>query len=216
MADRILGTLLKSLERVYRFPSAQKGSPSDFELDLPIQPVHDMSQMAEVGSGVSPVNDGLWVFTRRHEHVANGTISSTPSVWDTSIPVANGFIRPAQTEYAWWIFDSWCYGDDQVDYSAAYDGIAHGSASVGPYIAGASLQRRMLHYWTTITANGGIQGATEWNPIPYPIRVLDNQVATISSYWFLMSTAAVGGTINVDFNMMFGMWPRGVLAPGAR
>jgi len=217
MADKILGTLLRALERVYKFPSAQKGSPDSFELDLPIQPIHDLSKMAILGSGIAPINDGYWIQTARHAHVAVGQLTSTPSPFDNSLPVANGFpATRSQRDLAWWMIDSWSYNDDFGDFSDARDAINHGSATVGPYAVGAQLRRRILHYWSTRAGSDNLQDSDLYVvDTGFPLRVLENQISTISAFWYLLSNSQNVGTVNIDFNMLFWMGPPGVCPPKA-
>lgn len=217
MADRILGTLLKALERVYRFPSAQKGAPDSVELDLPIQTVHDLSNIAEYGSGLAPINDGFWVFTNRHVHAAGGTLVNTPTPFDTSLPVANGF--PANrgggiTEMVWWFYNTWCETSSGGNYSSSRDYIVHGSATVGPYVTGASLQKMLLHYWIGQQEGSCVEDSDSLVWKQWPIRVLQNPSSTISAYWRCQSVST--GATNIDFNMMCWFGPKGILAPGVR
>ena len=217
MADRILGRLLKPLEKVYRFVGAQKGAPDTFELDLPIQPVHDLSRMAGIRSSVGPINDGFWNFTARHVHAGAGTITSTPSPWTSS--VANGF--PASRggsapEIAWWIYNIWVIASNS-NVSSGFAAVIHGSATVGPYVAGGSPKGEPL-FWGIrrfggLTATDQVMGhdADEYLTVPWPIRVMDNPDGILPAYmWYQSTTAGVG---NVDFNQKLWFGPSGVLPP---
>ena len=83
MATSILSRVLQSLQSIYSFPNAQKSAPGDIELDLPIQPVHDVSKLSHIGSALGPLA-GWWIGSTIHTHAAVGTITSTPSPYDGS------------------------------------------------------------------------------------------------------------------------------------
>lgn len=216
MPDRILGPVLRTFEKLYRFPSAQKGSPSEVEMDLPIQVVHDASRLPVFSSAIAPINDGFWIQTGRHAHVAVGGLISTLSIFDNSLPVANGF--PAtldKKETAAWYWDSWLMCSDGGDFNYGIDALQHGSATVGRYVSGASLQRRILHYWDDVVNTMGVQDSNERpDRPPYPIRLLTNPNSTVSAFWWIQTAADNAGTNNIDFNALWWLGPIGVGPPG--
>jgi len=218
MADRILGRLLRPLEKVYKFPGAQKGAPDSFELDLPIQPVHDVSRMASVRSATGPINDGFWNFTSRIVHAGASILSTTPSPWSAS--VANGFPEDRggnAPEVAWWIYNIWVTlsSNSLVNLGAA---VVHGSATVGPYITGASAKMQPLIYCETSAPYGvgtdrwALEKSTIQATPNFPLRVMDNPSGLLPAYNWYQSQST--GPMNVDFNQQMWMGPAGVMPPG--
>lgn len=218
MADRILSRILRPLEKIYRFPGAQKGAPDTFELDLPIQPVHDVSQMAGFKSATWPINDGFFSFIERHTHAGAGTIASTPSPWTAAVgngfPVNRGGVAP---DICWWIINGWVTASN-FQGSAFLIGVVHGSATVGVAVAGSSAKMEPVRYFHTDVLGGtgtdyfGVENASFLLPNSCPVRVMDNPSGLLQSYSWLQSTAAAA--VNVDFQQKLWMGPSGILPPG--
>ena len=219
MPSKILGRLLRPLDQVYRFVGAQKGAPEEFELDLPIQPVHDLSSMAAFRSASWPINDGLLNFTTRLVHAGASTLSTTPSPWSGS--VANGFPTDRGGNYpeiCWWIYRTWVTASN-AGFTRAIAMVIHGSATVGISSGvGASAKAEPVFF-----GDGGTPAgiATDYvvlsdsddfiNNVPFPIRVMDNPSGLIDSYMWVQSTST--GVVNMDFNTKIWMGPSGVRPP---
>jgi len=216
MPDPILGRVLRGLERVYNFRTSQKGSPDSFELDLPIQPVHDLSSQATIGSGVGP-NDGFWIQCDRHAHVAVGVLETTPSFRQPDAST-NGY--PTTPSYdpvpsMVWQYASWvATTTGGADFSY---GIMAGSFQArmsGPVDNGGGVVQGPL-WWHGSAILGGLIRNELYDQgfRPFPCMMSDIQSGALDFEIYIRSAADNAGTEELHFNTLFWLGPRGVNPP---
>lgn len=214
MADRIFAGVLKGLERIYKFPSAQRGAPSDLELDLPIQCVHDMDSLATMGAGVGRQN-GFWVGGGQHAHVGVGTLITTPDPFNATV-AANEFPDPIDArDWSIWIYDVWANADDNADFNYMILSMVQASRARGPWGSGTgSILRRNILDGSVVSDEAVIGNTVNYNAVPMPFRIMRNEGGGVGdSFLRFVSAAKVAGTCNIAINYNFWLGPKGLAPP---
>jgi len=96
VATRFLAKPLSVLDRLYRFVEGQ--SPTQVELSLPVQMVHDVSRQAELGAAAM----GFFISGQDNVHAGVGTIEAS---WDPYQEVA--YLFPNVTDLWVWLIAPW-------------------------------------------------------------------------------------------------------------
>lgn len=214
MPDTYLSRILKGLERMYQFPSAQKGAPSDVELDLPIQVVQDVDGLATMGAGVGRQN-GFWLWNVGITHVATGSIIATPNPFLPAV-AGNGFpaIIDARDDSIW-LYDIWGNSDDIGDVNSVMVSHAHGSIAVGPSNGVGGPQVWQPMFYATASNDSAFTPLSTARYFPtWPIRILRNEGGgAADSFMRFRSIADNAGTVTNTMQMMIWLGPKGVSPP---
>ncbi len=212
MPEPILGPVLKALERLYTFRTAQRGAPDAMELSLPIQPVHNMDRLAAMGSPRGRQN-GFWIGGGQHVHTIVGGLVTTP---DPFAPAINTNEYPALVDArdeSIWLYDCWMIQNDPADFVIGSLDHVQGSTSRGPWGAGVgAIIDKPLLYGTAVFNEFVTQTGTlnRW----WPFRVLRNEGGGIGDSFLQFNTSAgVGGTLTVTMNYLFWLGPKGIIPP---
>lgn len=221
MATTILSRILRNLKNVYKFPSDQKSAPGDVELDLPIQCVHDMSSISEIGAARG-FSDGWFIAKTIIIHTATGELES--NIFPRSATVRFG-VYGAETpifkasESTLWLFDAWGASDESVggDFSSFTSGIRYGAYSVGPAEplgVTSAVFDRMLIYGTSVRAIGSSQYGVEnsLNEAPYPLPLPYQETGTLTDdpLLYVRSKADGTGTVEMTWFWLLSNMPKGV------
>lgn len=216
---RYLSTVLKNLEKVYRFTSSQLTAPEEIELEVPIQLVHDVSRDSKYGSGVGQ-NEGYWLLHAANTHTITGTLTFSIDPTNPSQRL-NGFPAYDPDKFQLWIIRAWIDVTETVDNKEAGIFLTHSATSIGPAGAAAVQVARdniVSALNTLVTSSGGLPMRSDANngvlqsqfhPIPL-LQTGDIAAATIG----FTSTADGGGTVGYDFNVMIWLGRRGATPPG--
>jgi len=215
MSTQILGNLLRSLDKVYRFRSAQHGAPESFELELPIQPVHDVGPEARLGAAPGMFS-GWYVWATHHTHVGVGYITSTPSLKNPTI-AQNGF--PAVWDAA--VYQPWLYRvdaayDDAADTVDAYFWLRQGTGTIAVDSAGSAspVVDNMLFRSVANFSNGTLMPSNNFTRfMPVPMLTRPGRSVLNESLGIFKTGAAVGGTVTYDINVLFWMGVIGTPPP---
>lgn len=214
MGAPILGQVLKALERIYTFRTAQKGSPEEFELDLPIQPVQDLGEIAKLGAAIGP-NGGWWYASTFNVHVVNGSLTSTLDVFAPGA-VENGFPDGFDlSKFQAWVYDSWADVTTEANFNAASAKVTPGLSGFGPTAAGGVGQATKTLWFNVGVYVGGVTGGTTkiFSAPSQPMPLLDAPGAANRSLLVGTSTADVAGILTVRFNWLIWIGPLGVNPP---
>lgn len=219
MPDQILGRVLRSLERVYSFRTAQKGAPDSFELDLPIQPVQDLSEMAALGSAVGPA-DGWWIIATLHTHVAVGSIESTPNFRSPTNSRNQYPPAPAYdpSEQMVWVYNSWMrVSTNGADFAYGTVEAVYQAQTLGPQQGtGAVVTGPVLFYADGPLPSGGVAilpDLTAEQRFPLPGIMSANLAGSLDFELLVRTTADNGGSESIYTNTLFWLGNRGVRPP---
>lgn len=221
MASRILSRILRNLSNVYQFPSEQKSAPDELEMDLPIQSVQDLNELAVIGSARG-FSDGWFLGKSVIIHVATGELES--NLFPRSAPVRYGVygagipIWPAH-EYGLWLYDAWGTSDESVggDFSSFTSGLRYGAYTVGP--AGpmgitSTTFDRLLIYGTAVRAIGqsvyGVENSLNEPAYPFPMPYQDTGTLTDDPLLYMRSKADGTGTVEMTWFWLLSNMPKGV------
>lgn len=217
MATKYLSRVLRGIDDVFNFRSSQKGAPSDVELDLPVQTVLDVGRYADYGAGRFGENFGWWIMGTSNIHTIVGKLIQTLSL-QNAFANLNGYESGwDEDDFMAWVFRAWCTNTDQNDFADCQTMIQNSATSVGP--GGASGQAAVRHMIFRGEASIGV--ASGDRPIfslnepsesllPMPI-LARNDIAGANIV--MNSNADNAGTVEVDFNLLFWLGPKGVLPP---
>lgn len=219
-----LGSVLKSLSKVYSFKSGGPQAPVDFETTLPIQPVHDLSPMASLGAAVGPY-DGFWILNVQLTHVAVGQLLTTPfitapTVSDHGFPPGPNSYDPDKDQV--WVYDQWAHTDDTTDFQYLTLAIANSWYGVGCRSGAATVMipRCTLHTATSRPAAAGgfiFAGdvAGEYENVVWPLPMLRSVGTGLldDPHFTVYSSADNLGTETVSTFFLFWLGPKGVPPP---
>lgn len=215
MATGILASVLRSLSNVYRFTSGGVSAPSEFELDLPIQGVHDLSTMAGLGAAIGP-SDGFWVQETEFTHVAVGTIIFNASMRFPAT-VYNGY--PPIPSYnpetqQCWIYQSWGYCTDDSDFNYMLISILHAESSIGPVgTTAVGILPHLIFRSTTVVRNLCLPTHDMLEGRPTPILLAPQDTSATDAFLECVSVAdTLGTTVNTCCNLIW-VGPKGVRPP---
>jgi len=216
-----LSTVLRSLERVYRFRSSQRTAPDELELDVPIQVVHDVSRMAQYGTGVGPKNFGFWIAAFQNVHTVTGNLTGTMQL-DNPTNSLNGYPDTfSADDFQAWIMRAWMDSTDTGDMAGAQVIMGHSASSIGPTgVAGVIANDIVvMGDGSAPAANADGSGRTiiqnsepsNWFHRPVPLLQKEDGSAALMKF---TSTADGAGTVTVDFNVLFWLGRKGATPPG--
>lgn len=217
-----LSTVLRTLERLYRFRSSQLTAPEEIELGVPIQLVNDVSRMAMYGSGVGD-NLGYYLAHLKTTHTVNGTLTLaiTPN---NPTQALNGWPSTYNPDrFQLWILRAWADNNDPTDFVRAGAFLQHSASSIGPAGGSAVQQARdnifLARESVTVADSAGeptAAGSTrpvQQSLFSVPIPLLqkdDGAAATIG----ITTTAGTGGTLSVDVNFLLWLGVKSATPPG--
>lgn len=217
MATKILGSLLRSLENVYRFQSAQKGSPEEFELDLPIQPVHDLAEMAGFGAAIGPY-DGWWQMYENLVHAGAGTLIATQFPRQPTNAL-NSY--PSTPAYVPEDYMPWCY---RASAAVSTNNLSYLMVGVEPALptfgvsdaaSPTNFQYPILYAEDTAPLSGTpticIPDNKSMNQSPCPMPA--QTAAGTGGDAFIRFTSKVTAAMTSYFNVLFWLGPTGMRPP---
>jgi len=191
------------LDNIYRFIGGQTG-PNEFEDHVAIQPVHDVSREAEVGTAQSSAL-GFLLMGTVDVHVGIGTIFTSIDVYDEA-RVTFRELDPEDVDC--WIIDGLCTNTDSSDFDQAAIGLQY-TALNGAF---PTTQEHLLWEYTTpgpALRSGG--------PATIP-QVLNQprlpKYVPHSSRILARSSADNGGTNTINLFVLLWAGARGTLPPG--
>lgn len=201
---RFLRKVLQSLDRTYRFEGADK-APSQLEIGLPIQLVHDVSREAALGEA----GMGFTISGNDDVHVGAGTVESLSDPYQNLMFYYGG---TTNQDILVWLIDCWCTTSASILSSARL--------SVG-YVPWGSLivrRDRLIRRWA------GAEGIYDQNvapaTFPYAGLINNNGVPDTTmpmpifpgSTMRQQTTVTGAGTVRVEGLFWFG--PIGTTPPG--
>jgi len=198
--SRFTARPLGALENIYRFVGGQTG-PNVFTLAAPLQPVHDVSREAEMGTAQTGAL-GYFYLGTVDAHVGVGNI------FTTSDPYAGPFRDLDPVDVDVWIIDALCTCDDSADFDIALLGLIY------PILPGAfaTAETQLLFEFTTparaIVSAGDSTIPAVIHRIAMPTYVPHG--ATLAQ----RTSADVAGTNNISLFTIFWAGARGILPPG--
>lgn len=210
---KIQRKVLTLLEALYRFTSSQDGAPSEFQLGLGIQGVHDLSRMSEFGAAkIVRASAGYWLASCTNTHVAVGDIEQILNIAAPAVP-SEGYLFTERDDWAWYV-DSWITANDPTDFQAAnilLDNITN-DFFVGPSIGVPNSVERLMYRATAIIAEGSLtRGGLGVNTLPLtnPVLILSPQDGIRFE-----SRSDTAGTVTINFNVLLWIGQRGTMPPG--
>jgi len=218
---RILDAPLRVLRRIYG-PAGQLQAPLDIEYGLPIQPVHDVSREAELGTfdgsfgGLVSGRSPFFCVNVDNVHVGAGTVQLLLGIYSNQAPT--------------WALASWSPPDPRLETiwilrvaTSSLNGLLSGADvtnEMSPKAgAGSGLAPRMIIY--RATANGqiatdgqqaGVVSSGTPRDLALPIPV-SNKLLNNSPIEFVSS---VSGADTIDLFIWCLRLPNGVMPPGMR
>jgi len=105
------------LDNIYRFVGGQSG-PNSFAEEMAIQPVHDVSREAELGTAQSPER-GYFLRGFDHAHVGTGSIFNQQGCYDRTFDSLDA------EDVDLWIIDVLCQNNDASDFASAGGGLEY-------------------------------------------------------------------------------------------
>lgn len=133
---------LKALDGIYRFLGGMSGLRR-FALESEIQPVHDVSRLAELAGFGG--RQGYWLAQATQLHVAAGEIANsiTPYASTNSL---NGWLNPLPSDLRVWVID--CFANRISGTASLFEAAAvvmvYPAEMVGPSDAAAGLDQNVL------------------------------------------------------------------------
>lgn len=208
---------LKVLDSLYRFVTVGNRSPALFDLEAPIQPVHDMSREAELQSGHG-YNLGYYICMASQTHAGAGILYDVVNLYDP-VNASGGYtaVDPA-TEWLWFIR---AWGNVGAAANLTQCGVyinagtGGGNASLlGPYDGTAANPRQLLwigengSYPLAAGEPAGVIDAADrgfFPRIPQPITYAQGVMGMFSQ---------CSGADTVTLAALIWRGPKGVLPPG--
>jgi len=188
------------LDNLYRFVGGQKG-PNSFAEEMEIQPVHDVSREAEMGSAQSAAL-GYFLEGFTQVHVGTGALFATAD------PYARTFKDLDPFDVDIWFMDALMNLDDSGDFQDGGIGISY---PVLPGTFPSALVKTVFEYTTpgsTLTS-GGV------NPVPPVARLVTLPMYDPHGSQLLVRTVADGsGTVTITTFGLFWAGARSALPPG--
>jgi len=188
------------LDNIYRFVGGQTG-PTSFAEEMAIQPVHDVSREAEMGTAQSAAL-GYFLEGFTQSHVSTGTIFGTADAY------ARTFRDLAAEDVDLWIIDALCVCDDAADFESAATGISY---PIIPDAFPTAFVKHVREFTTPLAAltSGGVA------PVP-PVGDLVSLPMYVphGSQQLARSTADNAGTVDISTFFLFWAGARGALPPG--
>lgn len=143
---RFTGRLLGLVDRLFVFPAGVSGAPTEYSVESPIQPVHELGRGAELASGIGGVaSGGYWLIGPQHAH---GAANQIQTVTDPRTVIrASGVpgVPPSDLDMDVW-YMQWSAGWEET----ALNAIATASAAIWfPIVPGrTAVQPLGIASWT--------------------------------------------------------------------
>lgn len=211
---KITRRVLTLLESLYRFTGGQKGAPDSVELDLGVQPVHDLSRMAEIGAAkIVRASAGYWMASVTHTHVAGiATIDSTLNLVSPFHTASEGYSFIERDSWAWYIAD-WCTVTSVANSFIVQTQLNNitNDFFVGPSVGPPNSVIGVINRYTSFDNNAlhevGLSNTRRTTPLPLPI--LSPQDGILVS-----SRNQAGGITTINVNIMLWIGQRNTFPPG--
>lgn len=209
MSEGILPTSVRGLSNGFGFPGGGRTGPRGVELNLPAQPVADLSQFARYGAArLSALGDGWLAVSTEIAGTGIATYTTSVTLSDALNPTGNAEIRPDDT---WWLYAATMSA--QADTDLADAGRAFLIVTIPTQIeltTAISSPGYLLQYASTPTTWATLQGIyinTVEQPCAYPIGFPGG-----SALYFVAWQAAAAGNVTFRLQTLFRCLPRGVPA----
>jgi len=210
------------LDKVYDFDGGTRGL-SEFDLEGAIQPVHDLSREAELGSGHGR-NHGFYIMRIVNTHVGVGSITDQLNIFTPTNRF--GTYTPVDPSSEWiWGFNAWMEADEATDFASA---TLHLNAGTGgsrdsllgafePAGAGAGTDPpgiRLIAFWNAIVGASPPDLGNRSNTIMPSYNIRPFPIPFAQAVLTFVSTSDTAGTIEIAMSMLIWRGPRGVTPPG--
>lgn len=188
------------LDNIYRFVGGQTG-PTSFAEEMAIQPVHDVSREAEIGTAQSAAL-GFFLEGFTLVHVGTGALFGADDAY------ARVFRDLAPEEVDIWIIDALCTTSDQSDFATANAGITY------PLLPGTfpAAITKLVRSWSvpqdTIFSGGINPVQADNHPVMLPMYVPHGSQIGVRT------TSDNAGTMTTQTFFLMWAGARGALPPG--
>ena len=192
---------LEALDWIYNFAEGLTHL-SSMAVDGEIQPVHDLSREAEVGSGLSQ-ELGYFIDGSIHVHSGSGTIRDTLDPW-----AQVDLHRPIRAGSGVWMIAGFCHQTSSGDFTEAGISVTYPTIP-DAFLAGNQIGTHFFPDALVAVISGDIVAGDDTrvtNLVDMPLYIPDG--STINN----VSTA--GGAITIDVMNLFWAGAKGVLPPG--
>jgi len=212
---KILRPVLKLLESLYRFSGGQDGAPTEFELGLGIQAVHDVShevEAADANNAQGRPAGGYWIATVIQNHTVVGVLTDDINFVEPT-NASNGYVFNEGLQWVW-LIDAWGIADDAGDFEAATLFMRPNTNDffVGPHDSNpADSVDQLLVSWTSVLNRAGIPLALQLGAVQAQLPVL---ILSPQDGIQFASRSDAAGTVQIEMNARIWVGKRGTFPPG--
>jgi hypothetical protein len=214
MGIPILGGILRRLESLYTFRSGGASAPSEFEVDLPIQPVHDVGPMAGLGASIGP-NGGFWLSAVQITHTVTGEINFNHSLRYDFTASTFPPIPSYDSENQWaWVYNVWVGCSDNSDLQYARMAILQSDFSLGSHGGVVPTVGHQVIFDGDTMLFDTVENEMQGRPMfPIPMLLGPNADSTTDAFLVVSSRADNAGTLINTFTNLFWVGPKGIHPP---
>ena len=211
---KILKPVLRLLERLYSFPGAQAGAPVDIDIGLPIQVVHDVSRMSELGNAsIVRASHGYWLASSTQSHSGAGGLTENLNLITPAV-ASEGWKMVEETHWAW-VVDVWGLSSAQSTFTSAQvliDNVTN-DFFIGPSTDQPDSVERLL--WRSVSV------VTDGTPVKNVLIPLTPPLANfpalvLSPQDGLEFQSKASGAVAITENVLLWVGLRGTFPPGYR